>query len=191
MIDIDARIRHYYDCFNKRRLADAAALFTADAELEGNIAVPGRGSSGYLQLADAWIRAFPDATLSVESIEPRGETMREVYLLAKGRHCGTLDVGSYHFKPSGADAVLHVRELLDLSGGQIRASSITVEFMDVVRQLTIVDYDELERRLKRIQGLAEELAHAAGEPLERRDVAERLGTELDAARRVIRPHYNR
>jgi hypothetical protein len=38
-----------------------------------------------------------------------------------------LEFGAYRFKASGADAVLHVRELLDVHNGQITASVVTID----------------------------------------------------------------
>jgi len=86
----------------------------------------------YVKFAEAWIRAFPTATLAVQRIQPRSETMAEVYLLATGTHCGAFDFGVYRFKESGADAVLHLRELLDIQDGRITVSVLTVDMNDLV-----------------------------------------------------------
>jgi len=113
-------IRQYYGYFNERRFLDAAGLFADDADVE---LIPGeraQGGSGYLRFAHAWISAFPDATFAIQQIEHRTETLAEVYLLATGTHQGTLDFGPYRFRPGGAKATLHVRELLDIRNGTIR-----------------------------------------------------------------------
>ena len=84
-----------------------------------------------------------------------------------------------------------MRELRDVRGGKIVASVLTVDLTDLVTQLTRVDYDELARRLIKIRALADEPGQAAGDATRQRLVANRLGVELDAARRVVRPHFNK
>lgn len=186
-----ALIHHYYDCFNKRQFQEAARLFADDADLQLMTGERARGGNGYLRFAESWVSAFPDASLSVLHIQPRTETMSEIYLQVSGTHRGTLDFGPYRFKASGNEAALHVRELLDVRGGKIVASVLTVDLTDLVTQLTRVDYDELARRLIKIRALADELGQAAGDATRQRLVANRLGVELDAARRVVRPHFNK
>ena len=187
----EALIRHYYQSFNERRFADAAALFTEDAVLELIPVGRAQGGAGYLRFAASWSAAFPNAAFSIDRIEARDATIREVYLLATGTHRGILDFGVYRFKPTNADAVLHVRELLDIRDGKITASVMSVDLNDLVTQLVKVDYDDLMRRLERIRALSDELVHTVGDETRHRDVITRLGTEVDAARRALRPHFNR
>ena len=184
-------IRQYYGWFNERRLSDAAGLFADDADVE---LIPGeraQGGSGYLRFAYAWVSAFPDATFAIQQIEHRTETLAEVYLLATGTHQGTLDFGPYRFRPGGAKATLHVRELLDIRNGKIVSSALTADLNDLVTQLSRVDYDELAGHLERIRALSDDLAHAADDPARQRHIVNRLGVELDAARRATRPHSYR
>jgi hypothetical protein len=61
---------------------------------------------------------------------------------------------------------------------------------DLVAQLSPVDYTELIARLKRIRQLSDELFRSSDSARER-DIVSELGPELDAARRALRPHYNR
>jgi len=177
-------IEEYYRAFNERRFADAAAPFAPNAEIEFVPRQRECGRAGYERFARWWIAAFPNAKFTIERIERRGETMYEVYLLATGTHRGLLDFGAYRFRPSGADAALHIRELLDIREGQITASVLTVDLNDLVDQLTSVDYDELATRVDRICVLGDELAEAVGQSSRKRDVANQLGVELDAARRA-------
>ena len=184
-------INQYYQCFNERRFTDAAAMFTDDAEVELLPGKPGRGGSGYLRFAANWTTAFPDGTFAVERIDQRSASVCEVYLVASGVHHGELDLGTYRFRPSGAHAALHLRELLDVREGKIVASVMTLDLNDVVSQLTCIDYDELAGRVDRICRLREAFVQASGDEQRRREVAQRLGIELDAARRAVRPHFYR
>jgi len=184
-------ISDYYRHFNDRSIADAAALIADNAALE---LAPGRretGRDGYLRFVEWWTAAFPNARFSVERIEDRSDTLFEVYLVATGTHQGMLDFGTYRFRPSGVDAILHVRELLDIEAGKITASVFSVDLNDLIMQFSTVDFDELAQRLATIRSLTSELAGAGQDTLRRREVANRLGPELDAARRALRPHFYR
>ena len=188
----DALIREYYACFNERRFRDAVRLFANDALLEH---VPfGRqdyGIDGYVRFANLWIAAFPDAAFAVERVERRSDSIFEVHLLAKGTHLGVFDLGLSKFKPTNGTATLRLRELLNICERTITSSTLSFDLNDLIRQLSRVDYSELSARLERIRQLSDELLLASGDAARQRDVADRMGPELDAARRALRPHYNR
>jgi hypothetical protein len=186
----ETQIRAYYTCFNERRFGDAAALFTSDAIVQhiplGNTE---RGARAYQRFAETWVRAFPDGILDATRIASRGDTLWEVDLRASGTHLGALELGSFGtFKPTGAHTTLRLRELLDLRDGSIVFSSLSLDVRDLIQQLTVIDYTTLMRHLDRIADLRTELAHAT-DPDRQRDVAQRLGRELDATRHVIRPYF--
>jgi len=179
-------IDYYYGCFNTRRFADAAALFS-DGQIEFSPGAPWSGPDGYLHFAEAWTSAFPNITFDIESVSWRSSTVCEVYLRATGTHTGVFRFGRYRIPPTGADAVLRIRELLDIDDGRIRASMVTIDFNDLVRELARVDYDDVVAHVERICLLRDELKAAYGDG--RREALERLGAELDAARRALRPHF--
>ena len=185
-------LRHYYACFNERRFHDAANLFTDNALLEHlPFGKQYRGSEGYIRFAQAWGSAFPDATLVVERIDHRSDTMFDVHLVSTGTHGGVLDIGIFQFKPKGGKATICLRELLDIRDGRIVSSTISLDLNNLINQLSTVDYSELRVRLERIRELTDELDRVKGDVARQRDVADRLGSHLDAARRALRPHYNR
>jgi len=185
-------IREYYACFNERRFQDATTLFREDAVLE-NIPFGKKhsGGDGYVRFAQEWNVAFPDATLVVDRVDRRGDTLFDVHLVGAGTHRGILDVGMFRFQPNGAQATLRLRELLEIKDGTIVSSSLSFELNDLIAQLSTVDYSELAARLERIRQLTDELARAQGNSVLQRDVADRLGPQLDAARKALRPHYKR
>ena len=182
-------IERYYECFNTRRFSDAAALFADDAQVEFSPGAPWVGPAGYSRFADTWIAAFPDATLAIESVNWRSEKVCEVYLRASGKHTGTFEFGRFRFQPTWATAVLHIRELLDVENGRITASMISLDFNNLVRQLALIDYEDVLARLERIAALRDELSRATTDDI-RRDVTRRLGNELDGARKALRPHFS-
>jgi steroid delta-isomerase-like uncharacterized protein len=190
----DRLIHDYYQAFNDRRFDDAAALFSEDAVLEhAPLGRQQRGGDGYRQFVEMWVRAFPDATLTVERIASMNGSVYEVELLAAGTHLGALDMGAAGvFKSSGVRASLRLRQLFEIGDGHIRFSSLSFDVQDIVHQLVRVDDNRLLDHIQRIQQLAAKLSRTPVENVvERRNLIDRLGSELDAARRVVRPYFGR
>jgi predicted ester cyclase len=184
------QIQQYYAAFNERRFADAAAMFADDAVVEQTVfQQPQRGGAGYLYFTETWIRAFPDASIAIERVIERSDAVYEVELLATGTHLGQLQIGGLTFSPGGVEGVLHLRELLEFRGGRIVMSSVSFDFQELVNQLVRVDEAQLLTHLGRIRQIEEHLRAAAEDPGRRRELIARLGTELDGARRVVRPYY--
>ena len=130
-------IRKYYACFNERRFADAAEFFSDDAVLEhGPLEQRQQDGAGYLQFAEMWVRAFPDAALSIVRVEQHGDTICEVDLIVTGTHLGAFDLGEGGlFKATGTDAKIPVRELLEVRVGKITYSSLAFDLHELIRQL--------------------------------------------------------
>ena len=194
MSDIDTLIERLYALFNARELEEASAFFADDAVLEdGAPRRQQRGGVGYLEFARMWIGAFPDAVLTVEGITPRSPTTVEIDLLATGTHQGPLDLGGYGlFKPTGAAGKLRLRQIIEFRDGRIAYSGLSFDVQDIVQQLTVVSVPKLLEHLKRVHQLGEKLAQTAADQLiERRAIIDRLGTELDAPRRIVRPYFDR
>lgn len=187
----DTVIRLYYDWFNERKFMDAAALFADDATFEAPFGQPEPGRTGYLHFTSAWTQAFPTAKFTIDRIDDPTAAMREVYLFASGTHHDTLHLGPYHFKPTGADAVLHVRELLEFRHDRIVGSTVTVALNDLTSQLVRVNYHDLAQRLERIGRLNAALTDALGDMGRERTIASQLGVEIDAARRALRPYFTK
>lgn len=130
-------IRKHYDCFNDRRFAEGADLFSEDCVLEHPpFGQTRRGRDGYLDFVKLWIQAFPDGHLRIDHVEQRGDTICEVDLIGTGTHRGDFDMGGYGvFKATGVNTTLRFRELLEIRGGQITYSSLTFDVHDLIRQL--------------------------------------------------------
>ena len=130
-------IREYYACFNERRFADAADLFSNDAVLEhGPIGQRHHGGAGYIRLAELWVQAFPDAKLAIVHVEQHGDTICEIDLIGTGTHHGTFDIGpGGPFKATGVHATLRLRELLEIRVGKITYSSMSFDLHELMRQL--------------------------------------------------------
>lgn len=192
--DVEERrkIAEFYACFNDRRLPDAAAMFADDALVEhAALQRPRQGGGGYLEFADMWTRGFPDAAVRIQHISSRTAGLYEVELLAHGTHLGPLDFGGgVLFKPTGAAASLRLRQLLQFDGQKIAYSSLSFDLQDIVQQLVTVDEARLIECTRKIHRLGEQLA-SAGTLVERRTALQRLGSELDGARHVLRPYYRR
>jgi predicted ester cyclase len=186
----EALIRLYYTHFNERRLEDAASLIEAQAIMQQ--VLTGRqqpGPKGYLEFANQWLRAFPNAVFTIENISSADGVTYNVDLLCTGRHLGTLAVGGFVFRPHGADAHLRLRELLQIRDGAITYSTLSFDLQDIIRQLVRVDSAALLGGLMRIRTLAKELNIAQGDEDRSRELVQRIGLELDAARHLVRPYF--
>jgi SnoaL-like polyketide cyclase len=185
---VENLIRAHYDDVNGRRLDRAAARFHPDARIEDVTGQVQCGPAGFSLLAHRWLTAFPNGTLTVQEIAPQGRNMYDVDLIAEGTHAGTLALGPWTFRPSHVAVQLRARELFHVEDGQIRLASLTFDLQDLVSQLTTVDTARLLAHLARIQQLGEQLA-AESDATRQRELIDRIGMQLDAARHEVRPHF--
>src|SRR5687768_12321493 len=103
----EALIRLYYSHFNERRLEEAASLIDPQAVMQQ--VLTGRqqpGPKGYLEFANQWLRAFPNAIFTIGNVSSADGVTYNVDLLSTGRHLGTLAVGGFVFRAHGAEAHL-------------------------------------------------------------------------------------
>jgi predicted ester cyclase len=188
----DALIRQYYDCFNRRRFREAAALFARDVVVEHPPFLTQHGSEAFFAFAEMWAEAFPDGQLRIDQVEQRGDTICEVNLVATGTHEGTLKLGAYGvFKPTHAQLNLRLRQLFEVRFERITFSSLSFDVQGLVRQLARVDFPSLLASLERLNELRLAAVAAAGDERRRLELSERIGAELDAARHALRPHFAR
>jgi len=66
---------------------------------------------------------------------------------------------------------------------------VSVDAQEIVRQLTRLDLAALDAHLDQIVRLRAELTDAPPGDGRLRELTERLGRELDAARHVLRPYF--
>jgi len=186
-----ATIRAYYAAFNDRRVDEALTCLAPDAMLDQRPAPPVQqpGARGYAEFLSWWLSAFPDATLTVQSISSADGCTVDVELLAKGTHRGAFEFGGRVFRPTNTPVRLRMRELLQVRDGLIVSASVSFDPHEIVRQLSPVDTTVLLRHLERLGNLREQLTGAHEDAARTREVVERIGGELDAARRVVRPYF--
>ena len=190
----EAVIRRLYAAFNARRLDEAAGLFQEEAVLEHiPLGRQQRGPAGYREFAGMWLNAFPDATFDVERVNFRGGRHCEVDLRVNGTHRGALDLGGYgQFKPSGASGEMRMRQMIEVEDGRIAFSSLSFDVQAIVQQLVTVDVPALLKRLEKLRELEARLTAVPADDIQtRRAMLDRLGAELDAARRIVRPYFDR
>lgn len=185
-------IRQYFDWLNARRLSDVAGLFAPEAVIvQAPYRQMPRGAAGFQELANAWLTAFPDASVTVERVISRDEVTQEAQLASTGTHRGALDLGSLVFQPTGAVVTLHFRTLLQLREGQITYSNVTFDVQEMVEQLVVVDVPKVLSHLERIRKEGDRLTDAKDDPTRSREIVQRLGLEIDAARHAVRPYFRR
>ena len=131
-----ALIREYFNCFNERRFADAAAMFADDAVLEQlPFGSRERGGAAYMLYAGAWTRAFPDATVTIQRVIERSPSVFEVDVIGTGTHQGDLVFGALVIKATGLPVTLNFRELLELQPRGLTMSCVSFDFQELVLQL--------------------------------------------------------
>ena len=126
----------YYQFFNERRLDEAAQLVDPQASFHY---LPTRqhlmGRAGYRALVDAWLNAFEDARLDVQSVTASGTTV-DVEFLGRGTHTGDLVLGEALSIPAtGRAAHLPFRDHLDIRGGRIVSSELDFDVEEMKRRL--------------------------------------------------------
>jgi hypothetical protein len=188
----DRLVRHYVDCFNARHFAQAAALFAPHSRFTWiPFSDPRHGPDGYAEFVERWGAAFARAQLGITRVEQRGDHACEVNLLATGTHIGTLVMGVFQFTPTQADIAVPMRHVFEFAGEAIVYASLSVDSHELVRQLTTLNLTALDAHLEHIVRLRSELGAVHGDDRRVAELADRLGGELDAARRLVRPYYRR
>ena len=192
--DASARavITQYYATFNQRQFLEGAALFADDAVLQQ---LPQQrqepGSIGYLQFVSAWLRAFPDAEFVIRGITSHDGRTFDVALDATGTHRGPLDLAGWVFRPTGQRASFGIRELLEVRAGKIAFASLSLNLHDIVDKLALVDATKLLAHIERLRQLADVLRSVRADSTGGREIINEIGRELDAARHIVRPYYQR
>jgi hypothetical protein len=84
---------------------------------------------------------------------------------------------------------LNLRELLEVRDNRVVFSTLSFDLQQLVDQLTRVDSPRLLNHLEHLRTLGAQLEAAHGDAPRTREVLDRIGRELDAARHIVRPYY--
>jgi hypothetical protein len=85
-----------------------------------------------------------------------------------------------------------MRQMIEVEDGRIAFSSLSFDVQAIVQQLVAVDVPALLKRLGKLRELEARLAAVPADDIQtRRAMLDRLGAELDAARRIVRPYFDR
>ena len=128
--------RLFYQCFNERRLDEAAQLVDPQALFHY---VPTRqrlvGRAGYRALVAAWLHAFEDARLDIQAIAADGPIV-QVDFIGHGTHTGDLVLGEAVSIPAtGRTTHLPFRDRLDIRNGLIAGSELDFDMAEMQRRL--------------------------------------------------------
>lgn len=128
--------RLFYEHFNERRVDEAAQLVDPQAVFHY---VPTRqrlvGRAGYRALVAAWLHAFEDARLDIQSVVTDGAMVR-VEFIGRGTHTGDLVLGDAVSIPAtGRAADLPFRDRLDIRNGLIVSSELDFDLEEMKRRL--------------------------------------------------------
>jgi len=125
------QIRRLYDFFNARRFAEGASMFLDSMR---GLQHPLR-REGYVAFANGWVGAFPDAWMTVVSIEPKGDQY-DAYVMAVGTHLGDLSVaGGEVLRPGKRPLRIAMRHTFRFEDDRIAASTLSFDSADLTLQL--------------------------------------------------------
>jgi len=128
--------RLYYQLFNERRLDEAGQLIDPQAVFHY---LPTRqrlmGRAGYRALAAAWLNAFEDAQLDVQSIQVDGAVVH-VEFVGHGTHTGDLVLGEELSLPAtGRFTSLPFHDRLEVRNGLIVSAELDFDVEEMTRRL--------------------------------------------------------
>jgi hypothetical protein len=137
VVTIEQIARRYYAAFNERRPAEAEQLVDAQAVFHY---LPTKqrliGRAGYRALAAAWLNAFADARLEIQSIACPAAVTLDVQFLGLGTHTGDLVLGETLVVPPTDRAVeLPFHDRLTIAGGLITASQLDFDIVELRKRL--------------------------------------------------------
>jgi predicted ester cyclase len=132
----DTIARRFYRLFNERKLDEATQLIDPQASFHY---LPTRqrlvGRAGYRALVQAWLNAFEDARLDIQSAVVDGSAVR-VEFIGHGTHTGDLVLGDTVSIPAtGRRAHLPFRETLEIRHGLIVSSELDFDVAEMQRRL--------------------------------------------------------
>jgi CheY-like chemotaxis protein len=125
------QIRRLYELFNDRRFAEAAAMFQDGMR---GLRHPLR-RDGYVAFANGWVGAFPDAWMTVVSIEPKDDEY-EARVMAVGTHLGDLSFANGDIlRPAKRPLRIAMSHAIRFGGDRIASSTLSFDAADLTRQL--------------------------------------------------------
>jgi hypothetical protein len=129
--------RRYYAFFNERRLDEAERLVDPYAVFHY---VPTKqrliGRAGYRALAAAWLAAFRDARLEIQSLKTEGAGIVHVEFLGHGTHTGELVLGEHLvIPPTERTTELPFRDRLTITDGLIVESELDFDVLELKKRL--------------------------------------------------------
>jgi predicted ester cyclase len=136
-LPVEQIAHHYYDLFNARRFDEAALLVSSQATFHyPHTRETLIGRAGYLDLANLWMVAFPDAELSILDMVVRDSHLVTVTLIGRGTHSGPLTFGgALELAPTGRQGELPFSDILDIRHGQIAESWMRFDVQDLLQRL--------------------------------------------------------
>jgi hypothetical protein len=130
-------VRRYYDLFNQRRLDEAGHL--VDPQASFHYLPTGQrlsGRAGYRALAAAWLIAFEDATVEVQSVRRVDDHTVDVTFIGRGTHAGDLELGENVTIPAtGRHTELVFHDRLEVHNDLITRAEFDFDLEELKRRL--------------------------------------------------------
>jgi predicted ester cyclase len=136
-VTLEQLARRYYAAFNGRRLEEAEQFVDPHAVFHY---LPTKqrliGRAGYRDLAAAWLHAFEDAHLEIESVSIADARTLVVQFLGNGTHTGDLVLGEHVvIPPTDRNVQLPFSDRLTIVGGLITESQLDFDLLELRKRL--------------------------------------------------------
>jgi len=138
MADNETLARKVYDAWNKR---DWQTSIDAMAP-GGKITVVGtgetfEGADGVKRYNTMWADAFPDGRITIDHVHSAGDTV-VVEFTGRGTHTGTMETSMGSIPATGKSVTLHLCDVLEFSGGKIKAQRNYLDTGSFMMQLGLM-----------------------------------------------------
>jgi hypothetical protein len=128
-----AVLHQYYAFFNERRLTEAAQLVAPECEFDHvQSKAQARGPEGYLALSEAWLRAAPDVTSTVEDVQEIASGVYRVVVAIRGTLTAPFEPSSnLRVAGDGRSFTLRATQRVRIRHGRIVASRLAYAPQDL------------------------------------------------------------
>jgi len=130
-------VNQMYRLFNERKLEEASRLVAADGTWT-NVAtgLTLRGPEGFVQTAQGWLRALPDARVEIRR-QTIGESSVVTEFTGRGTHDGPLDTPNGSIPATGKPIEVEFCEILTLRDGKVVEARNYFDAATLLRQIGV------------------------------------------------------
>ena len=135
--DNEKLARHIYDCFNNHDLQKGMSVVSDDVRWrEMSTGTTMNGKEEYLNYDKAWLRAFPDGKIDIQTLATSGEFVI-VEFLGRGTHNGPLTTPQGEISPTGKKVELSLCDVLRFRDGKLVEGHTYYDRLSLMQQVGV------------------------------------------------------